>query len=827
MVLDVTKDPVIRAGIMSKANLQKELEFMEKQRQEGKLAPDNEFVFNLEYQEWLNDKNPTSVFKAKYFPYVDVAESISKRIRENIQADELKIETPYKVDENGNIVYVNGKPVLSEAIQANRLKYLSGTKIYNHALGTLTPLEKKQLEIQARAKTAAMTPEEIFNVEYDAVEKQIKTAESDISLIERTIEEYSKKFTKEEIEKIIAGSGLEEYKNKLKTLLERKSTLDKIKGEDAIEEYVNKQGRAYYVNSYIEKYAIGLARTMAYEHRETEYKDNPFIKYALEKERLDIERAKALRSLQENLRGSNIETTVVYSDPVDTSKKDLLTESIENLNKLEGEAKSKKSQLDTSLENYNKSVDEQKRISDINALANKIMAEDSTVPSDLKDLHSQYLAAQKKIAREEARLNSSLQLATELLLKDKKVIGEGEKKMLLDLYNPKTKELKASGPFSKTPEEAKQFYNLLSSGQLYTLVPNAPKNNIYYSPDYKGTKPLKATLTEKTVYGGYLAPPLEEKIEVVVYGPESERFIDYKDPDSLVKKVTEKPFVDYFKNNILPKIYFDKQSLKLVITKSTSGNDKYAEDDYSQISAIIEGLSKNKEGVLKYTKEGTYEKLSNGEIRFVDPENDKKKISIEQYIDKQLKGGSISFDRHSDGTIVATLGLVSIPVPQNHLYRIMSKISKGDPGKLRDFDSILFEPDLLELLRANGTTNARVNEKYGSNHLYAYFRKEEPSLIYNYPSTNLYFGENNSKNGEYKVVAYDIIASGYDPAAGVYRIFSPKIYVMTPQKEALTIYGNDYPNVSSVVYYTNTLFGPKVLETELTKVLKLNQENKK
>jgi hypothetical protein len=815
MVLDVTKDPVIRAGIMSKANLQKELEFMEKQRQEGKLSPTNELVFNLRYQEWLNDKNPTSVFKAKYVPYINLTEVLSKRVKDFMKEDEIKIETPYKVDENGQIVYQNGKPVLSPAMQVNKLKYLSGSKIYNYILGTLTEQERQQLLIDSEAKTLGMKPEDIFNLEYTGVENQIKTTESDIKLTEKAIEAYSKQYSKEDLDKIIAGSGIDDLRNKLNKLKERKSTLDKIKEEKGIEEYVKTQGKTYYTNTYAENYAVELAKGLAFEVKEREYKENPFIQYALEKEKIELQRQRNLIDLQrfaEELKRTNVEVSVNYADPVKTSGIDLLQRSVDELNQLQTDISNRKTKLENKLAEYNKGVSKDgKSYSTIEQIEGAIQKGEN-LPTDIANLYKEYSDLKNKYNRKELALKGVLNKATRLALERSKSVGEEEKKEMLSLYkeDTKTPNITAEADELSKGENTKKFYELLSSKRLYNLETkdSSDKVKIYYSPDYNEEKPLRVRLYKSvpTVRNEGFA----KYIDITVYGNKNKDFINLSDKENIIHDLKKSPHF----NNALSEIYHEGQKLSVQIAP-TKDEGKSVSDNYSRIAGKILTLA-NRDNIVDRTPEGNYEK-SKGEILLKDPEKEGNKIPATEYVKKMLKGGPITFKVDPDGTHVAEVGAVRIPIPKGELSYIVQLASDPTNPNAEKFNAIMLEPELLDALEHGGTTYGDIENIYGDNYLRAYFKKDEDSVVTKYPVAELSFGEKNERNGKYEVVAYDIMKTGE-------KMYSAKIYVKDPMGNIIVVYDkNNYSNAADVVNSINTLYNSEVIKNGIISKLGLSK----
>jgi hypothetical protein len=835
MVLEVTKDPVIKAGIQSKANLQKELEFMEKQRQEGKLSPTNEFVFNKRYQEWLNDKNPTSVFKAKYFPYVNVSETITKRIKENIQASKAEIEVPYKVDKDGNIIYKDGMPVPSDVSQIHTLEFLSGEKMYNFAMSTLTPQEAEQLRIDAEYWYSQKSPKDLFDMEYNSVEDQIKIVESDIKLSEKLISEASKAnvYKQEEIQKMFAGSAVEKLKEKLKALQERKSTLDKIRETGGIEDYVKTQGKVYATNTYIEKYMVELARGMAYENRKTAFEDNPFFKAAIAKAELDIQRERnriawvqALKGdgeKEEKVKEPDVEISVNYSNPTDTSKeKTPLEESVEAIQTLEKEVKSIEEKLKQEIENYNKTAKQQ--ISSIEDIGKLSGSGGFTIPPEIKDLYDRYKEAKSRLRWEEGVIASVVNRVAKLMAERSKPINEKERKNILNYFDG----IAAEKNWGKYSDHAKGdsavFYNLLSSGKIYSLDINDSSENVkvYYSPDYEGEKPLNIYLTTDVLKGDK-PHQYSTALTITVYGKKHQRFNGVNDEDNMVQRVIkEKAFRDKIKEEYLRGIYAEKQDLEVVIAQGSK--DSSTKEVFSRIVGKLRTLMTRNKIINQSGKESIT--FSENDAFLPSPIKSTELVNATTYVDQYIsKGGTIAFTRNKAGQIIVRIGDLKFNIPQEELRYIAELMyNPNRPEDIERFNAILLEPQLLDSLKAFGTTYGDGENKYGKDPSYAYFKVDDQSLISNYPVIRLDFGKEDSRTGEYKVVAYDIVAGKFDETAGVYREYSPKVYIRTPSGKIITLYPTKHKNAFEVVYYVNK-YTTEQITNALINALKDNSQD--
>lgn len=102
---NIGKDPILQAGVYSYANKKKQLDFIEKQRQEGKGSPTNEFIFGLQYQKWSEDQDLTNPFTAQYVPYREYKKKTFD-IAKEVGIEEHLIQNLFNPDGSVNKVMV-------------------------------------------------------------------------------------------------------------------------------------------------------------------------------------------------------------------------------------------------------------------------------------------------------------------------------------------------------------------------------------------------------------------------------------------------------------------------------------------------------------------------------------------------------------------------------------------------------------------------------------------------------------------------------------------------------------------------------------------------
>lgn len=157
MTNQITKDSNVLNAVSSTAKLRKEHSFMEKQRQEGKSSPANEWDFNSQAAEYINSTDIKNSFSGEYTPYTDVQKKYFEVLK-GLHSDLTEQDIPYVV-ENGKVNYEK----TSAAMQRISKETVSAAKIENALRSSLTPIELKQLSIDGRYTFKDNTPEQLAN----------------------------------------------------------------------------------------------------------------------------------------------------------------------------------------------------------------------------------------------------------------------------------------------------------------------------------------------------------------------------------------------------------------------------------------------------------------------------------------------------------------------------------------------------------------------------------------------------------------------------------------------------------------------------------------
>jgi len=165
----ISSDEGIQTAVNSTALARREMARMDKDREEGKLDPSNEYNFNKKLDAWLNDGKAGTSFKGTYIPYTDVWKKV-KDIADQVGISSEDIQQLFQTDELGNTLYrdikdpvtgkVTGKePIWNPIMVEKVLKGKDAGKILSALETSLTPADYQQLAIEGEYTKASYTPE--------------------------------------------------------------------------------------------------------------------------------------------------------------------------------------------------------------------------------------------------------------------------------------------------------------------------------------------------------------------------------------------------------------------------------------------------------------------------------------------------------------------------------------------------------------------------------------------------------------------------------------------------------------------------------------------
>lgn len=159
MATRLGKDPVVQNAVMSTALYRKERAMMDKDREEGKLNPNNEMYFLKRVNQWMQDPDLETSFNARYIPYTDIDKKMADVIN-TLKPDNYTTSQVFITDDNGIPVKdKNGNYVYSPVMAELKQKGLFPQKVEQAINQVLSDGSvQQQIQINAEANFASYTP---------------------------------------------------------------------------------------------------------------------------------------------------------------------------------------------------------------------------------------------------------------------------------------------------------------------------------------------------------------------------------------------------------------------------------------------------------------------------------------------------------------------------------------------------------------------------------------------------------------------------------------------------------------------------------------------
>lgn len=193
MVNQLTKDKYIQNAVRSTGMYRKALENREAYQKEGKTSPSNDWLFNMEVNDWMNSKSIDSQFSSDYRPYTDWKAN-AREILKSIKEDAVISDDAFMPDGS-----------LADAVIREQFKGIRPEKIQQALLEGLTPADFQQMQIDGRYQYSNYSAEEFVksvNDSYSQRFDQISDKRTQL-LVEK--DKTSDAEEKSEFEKRIVG----------------------------------------------------------------------------------------------------------------------------------------------------------------------------------------------------------------------------------------------------------------------------------------------------------------------------------------------------------------------------------------------------------------------------------------------------------------------------------------------------------------------------------------------------------------------------------------------------------------------------------------------
>jgi hypothetical protein len=304
MTKQITKDDTVINAVSSTAKLRKEQKRKEKAIQDGKSSPENEYAFNLQASDYVNNSDVGASYNGQYIEYKDV----DKKLR-GLAADLQKagvdttVDNPFKRDNvSGKTLYYGkdgsvstdpskgGTPQIATSMLKTTVRGIGAEKLLNNFYDSLDETDKRQLNITAQYHYRNSDSASIQN-------DIIKTYEQKKKIYSDAIIDASVKLTTADLTKE-QKTILENEINKAKTLV-YEGGFDKQMSQELSGVDTEAEADVYKYKTYTQKYLTNLAKDVSNETYSTEYEDNPDFKAMMDQKKLQFDIQKQNQEHQE------------------------------------------------------------------------------------------------------------------------------------------------------------------------------------------------------------------------------------------------------------------------------------------------------------------------------------------------------------------------------------------------------------------------------------------------------------------------------------------------------------------------------------------------
>ena len=287
MATQIVKDPTVQSAVRSTQMFRKGQSDMETARKAGKSAPENEWFFNTEFNNWMNDGNVSTQFNGQYNQYVDVDKKL-RDLAEKIKEIDRSVDIPYKRDKQGNVIVdAKGNPSIDEAMLRVKTKGKPAEKILSNFYTSLDENDKRQLAITGAYHYRGAT-EDTFRKDilsnYNSQKKMLSDEIVNLSVELKTNDKLSASERSEITARINANNA------KLDSGELDRQMQAELDGLGSVKDLND-----YKYRLYSQKYLTRLAQDLSYQSYEQQYLNNPYFQADMELRNLDFKYAEARR----------------------------------------------------------------------------------------------------------------------------------------------------------------------------------------------------------------------------------------------------------------------------------------------------------------------------------------------------------------------------------------------------------------------------------------------------------------------------------------------------------------------------------------------------
>ena len=198
MASKIGKDSNIQNAVASTARYRKGLADMETARKEGKSSPSNEWDFQNQANQWLNDKDVKNGFNGSYSPYTNYKKNALEVIKALTKSEDIRDEAFLGVDEKGN-------PIIADATIRKKLAGIPPEQIQQALMATLSPADFKQMEIDGRYTYSNADPKRLVQTLGNSFNQKVSYYNEQKKVLETAKDSTTSNAVKKDLDNKIAS----------------------------------------------------------------------------------------------------------------------------------------------------------------------------------------------------------------------------------------------------------------------------------------------------------------------------------------------------------------------------------------------------------------------------------------------------------------------------------------------------------------------------------------------------------------------------------------------------------------------------------------------
>jgi hypothetical protein len=268
-------DPIIQNAEISTQRYKQGIAEMKRAQTEGKSSPSNEWYFQSQVSNWLNDKDINSTLNASYTPYTDVNKKALEAIK-SVHPDAKIEEIPFVRGIDGQVVLdKDGQPKIDMAMIKKEVKGVEPERIEAAIKASLDQNDLRQLQIDG-----------MYNYRgYDKVAMK-RVADDSYNYKLSQINDTIKGLQVERMGHIGDAAYVKKIDDTIKNLSNRAEQYQQGYKRDI--QYLDSNLDGYKSNLYMQNYLSKFGDGFAYAENSLTYENNPYFMAAERKRENDI-----------------------------------------------------------------------------------------------------------------------------------------------------------------------------------------------------------------------------------------------------------------------------------------------------------------------------------------------------------------------------------------------------------------------------------------------------------------------------------------------------------------------------------------------------------